>query len=75
MCVGASMLRQGWQCSSGITAGQLYSQIWSLRLRFSCFRDTSKGSGGAGGANQLIRDFTGKDYPINIKFVQTCICS
>ena len=43
MCAGAGKLRGGWQCSLGMTAGQLYSQILTLRLTFSCFRDTSKG--------------------------------
>ena len=45
MSVGAGTLRQGWQYPSGMTAGQLYSQILTLRMRFSCFRETSKGVG------------------------------
>ena len=37
------MLHRGWQCSSAMTAGQLYSQILTLTLRFSCFGETSIG--------------------------------
>ena len=37
VCAGAGTLRRGWQ-----GGGQLYSQILTWRLRFSCFRETSK---------------------------------
>ena len=46
MCAEAGTPRLGWQCSSGMTARQRYSQILTLRLNFSCFRETSKGMGG-----------------------------
>ena len=52
MCAGTGTLCQGWQCSSGMTAGQLYSQILTLRLRFSCFCETSKGVGGVNHAER-----------------------
>ena len=49
MCAGAGTLRQGWQCSSEMTAGQLYSDF---RLRLSCFREISKWVGGANHAER-----------------------
>ena len=69
MCARAGKLRQRWQYSSIMTAGQFYSQILTLRLRFSCFRETSKG---VRGANHVERGGTlgggGRDFVMDIKF-------
>ena len=68
MCAGVGMLSEGWQCLLGMAAGQPYSQILTVRLRFS--RETSKG---VVGANHVERGRTvggvGKGSLMYIKFV------